>query len=162
MNLAIIIPSYNSNNSLSKLIEIINQDYSMNIIAVDDGSTDSSLERLKKFENTDDESGKSVMILSQSARGLSAARQLAVDNAKGEWVAITDIDVRPEIDWITKLVERVLHNNDENIGAVTGRTIFETTPNVVSKLRSVEIQQKYKNIHKFKKYLYFLLRRLRR
>ena len=38
MNLAIIIPSYNSNNSLSKLIEIINQDYSMNIIAVDDGS----------------------------------------------------------------------------------------------------------------------------
>ena len=128
------------------LKSLINQDYeNLDIIAVDDGSTDSSLERLKKFENNDDESGKSVMILSQSARGLSAARQLAVDNAKGEWVAITDIDVRPEIDWISKLVECALHNSDENVGAVTGRTIFETTPNVVSKLRSVEIQQKYKN-----------------
>jgi len=38
MNLAIIIPSYNSNSSLSKLIEIINRDYSKSIIVVDDGS----------------------------------------------------------------------------------------------------------------------------
>ena len=38
MNLAIIIPSYNSNSSLSKLIEIINRDYSKSIIVIDDGS----------------------------------------------------------------------------------------------------------------------------
>ena len=38
MNLAIIIPSYNSNNSLRELIEAINRDYSKSIIVVDDGS----------------------------------------------------------------------------------------------------------------------------
>ena len=38
MNLAIIIPSYNSNNSLRELIETINRDYSKSIIVVDDGS----------------------------------------------------------------------------------------------------------------------------
>jgi len=38
MNLVIIIPSYNSNRSLSELIEIINRDYDRDIIVVDDGS----------------------------------------------------------------------------------------------------------------------------
>ena len=38
MHIVIIIPSYNSNNSLSKLIDLINRDNSVNIIVIDDGS----------------------------------------------------------------------------------------------------------------------------
>ena len=37
-----------------------------------------------------------VPILVQEPKGLSSARQLALENSSGEWVAITDIDVRPD------------------------------------------------------------------
>ena len=126
---------------------LISQDYGdFEIVAVDDGSSDLSLERLKKFEDLSGEKhGVKIKILSQPPLGLSAGRQLAVENSDGDWIAITDIDVRPQIDWITNLIKCSEDNEQENVGAVTGRTIFETTPDVVSKLRSIEIQQKYRN-----------------
>lgn len=126
---------------------LIMQDYpEYEIIAVDDGSSDSSLEKLMKFDDPSGEKfGVRINILSQPPLGLSAGRQLAVENSNGDWIAITDIDVRPEIDWISNLMDCSKNNRDANVGAVTGRTIFETTPDVVSKLRSIEIQQKYRN-----------------
>ena len=75
----------------------------LEIIAVDDGSTDASKERLLKWKDEDAE--PSIRVLTQSAKGLSAGRQWAVEEAKGEWVAITDIDVRPEPDWIETMVD---------------------------------------------------------
>ena len=71
-----------------------NQTYRpLEIIAVDDGSTDGSKECLEKWHNTEDEIP--VFVYSQTATGLSAGRNLAVENSRGEWIAITDIDARP-------------------------------------------------------------------
>ena len=71
-----------------------NQTYRpLEIIAVDDGSTDGSTECLEKWHNQD--SDIPIQVLVQEAKGLSSARQLALEHSKGEWIAITDIDVRP-------------------------------------------------------------------
>lgn len=116
----------------------------LEIIAVDDGSIDGSKEALLKWHAEDREIP--IRILTQEARGLSAGRQYAVEQAKGEWVAITDIDVRCEIDWIENMVQEMMPiDGDENVVAVTGRTVFEHAGDIVSRVRSVEIATKYRS-----------------
>lgn len=115
----------------------------LEIIAVDDGSSDGSTARLKAW--ADEEGNPKITILSQAAQGLSAGRQWAVSEAQGEWVAITDIDVRPEPDWIEMMVDEIQPIDDaESVVAVTGRTVFAHDGDVVSRVRSMEIARKYR------------------
>jgi len=122
-----------------------NQTYRpLEIIAVDDGSVDGSTEKLLKWNNPANEI--STYVLTQDAKGLSSARQLALEKSNGEWVAITDIDVRPTQNWISNLFsETVPVDSEEDIVAVTGRTIFQKAEDLVSQLRSVEIEAKYRS-----------------
>ena len=116
----------------------------LEIIAVDDGSTDGSAPCLEKWH--DENAEIPIHILTQSPRGLSSARQLALEKSNGEWVAITDIDVRPGQNWIANLFAESKPVSDEEIVvAVTGRTIFERSDDLVSQVRSVEIASKYRS-----------------
>ncbi|MBT60068.1 MAG: hypothetical protein CMA63_00765 [Euryarchaeota archaeon] len=116
----------------------------MEIIAVDDGSTDGSKERLLRWH--DEKADIPIRVLTQEAKGLSAGRQYAVTEARGEWVAITDIDVRCEQDWIANMVKEMNPvDTVEQVVAVTGRTVFEHAEDIVSRVRSVEIATKYRS-----------------
>tara|TARA_Y100000766_G_scaffold285196_1_gene306989 strand:+ start:1154 stop:2281 length:1128 start_codon:yes stop_codon:yes gene_type:complete len=127
------------------LESLVTQTYRpLEIIAVDDGSIDGSKEKLLSWQDTEGEIP--IHILSQNADGLSAGRQRAVQQSKGDWIAITDIDVRPEPDWITNMVLEIKPiDKEESIVAVTGRTIFEHGGDIVSRVRSVEIATKYRS-----------------
>ena len=113
----------------------------LEIIAVDDGSTDNGLSKLQIWDG--DHNGIPVKVLHQSARGLSAGRNLAVSESKGEWVAITDIDCRPDPYWISEMYEVSSGLDDEEVFAVTGRTIFDEGDTTTSRLRSRSIARKY-------------------
>ncbi len=116
------------------------------IIVVDDGSTDETPNELRKWDDPLGARGPKTKILTQEPLGLSAARQHAIDNASGEWIAITDIDVRPEPNWLSHLMNAYQAcSEEENIVAVTGRTMFGIGSDPVSLLRSMEIERKYKS-----------------
>lgn len=119
---------------------------STEILVVNDGSTDGAESVLDDYHDPDGERGVPLRVHHQAALGLAAGRQWALSHAKGEWVAITDIDVRPEPDWITNLLAASTPVvTDENVVAVTGRTVFEQASDLVSRLRSVEISAKYRS-----------------
>lgn len=95
MKLSLIIPVYNVEeyiyNCLSSCIDQINSSDEVEIIVVNDGSTDNSINVIKsKFNNI-----PCIKLVSQDNEGLSSARNTGLKCAKGEYVWFIDSD-----DWI--------------------------------------------------------------
>jgi glycosyltransferase involved in cell wall biosynthesis len=81
------MPCYNGAAFLRSAIEsVLNQDYlgPVQLIVVDDGSSDESVAIASGFPQ--------VLVLSQTNQGPAAARNLAIDQAKGEFIAFLDAD----------------------------------------------------------------------
>jgi len=77
---SVVIPVYNSEKFLAESIEsVLNQTYkNLEIIAIDDGSTDKSLEILQQFSDK-------ITILSQPNQGLAAALNVGIKKINGKW-----------------------------------------------------------------------------
>ena len=88
--ISVIIPVYNTDKYLRECLEsVINQTLKdIEIICVNDGSTDNSLQILNEYANKD----KRIHIFTQTNSGPGLARNLGLDNAKGEYVAFVDGD----------------------------------------------------------------------
>jgi glycosyltransferase involved in cell wall biosynthesis len=84
---SVIIPTYNRWPMVAEAVEsVLEQAYSFfEIIVVDDGSTDGTRERLKKY-------GSSVVIISRQRSGVAASRNYGVSIAQGRYVAFLDSD----------------------------------------------------------------------
>ncbi len=99
--ISIVIPVYNSEQYLSNCLEsIINQTYkNLEIILVNDGSTDNSLDILKEYQKID----KRIKIINTENHGVSHARNTGIKNTKGEYISFVDSDDTIEIDTIETL-----------------------------------------------------------
>lgn len=88
--ISVIIPVYNVELYLRRCLDsVINQTYKkLEIIVVNDGSTDDSLNICKEYEQKD----KRVILIDQKNGGLSDARNKGINVAKGEYIAFLDSD----------------------------------------------------------------------
>ena len=95
--LSIVVPIYNSEKYLEKCVSsILNQYYrNIEVILVDDGSTDNSKEICLKFRDLDSR----IKVISTENRGVSSARNIGIENATGKYIAFVDSDdsVEPNI-----------------------------------------------------------------
>jgi glycosyltransferase involved in cell wall biosynthesis len=82
-----IIPTYNRASLVSEAIDsVLAQTYpQIEVIVIDDGSTDGTLEVLKRY-------GNRIQVISQPNAGPAAARNRGIDAAQGEMVAFLDSD----------------------------------------------------------------------
>lgn len=103
---SVIVPVYNVENYLEKCLESIsNQYYSeIEILVIDDGSTDSSGNIADSYKQRDDR----VTVIHQSNGGLSAARNSGLDIATGEYVCFIDSDDWIESDFISLLLDGII------------------------------------------------------
>jgi glycosyltransferase involved in cell wall biosynthesis len=94
---SVVIPNYNYAIYLKQCIEsVLNQTYSnLEIILVDDGSNDNSLEVARQFEDK-------IKIVTQTNLGVNAARNNGIKEAVGEFIAICDSDDY----WINNKIEK--------------------------------------------------------
>ena len=85
----VVIPLYNKENYISNTIEsVLAQNFKdFEVIVVDDGSTDRSYERIKKFEKF-----QNLSILQKINGGVSSARNLGIEKANGKYIALIDAD----------------------------------------------------------------------
>ena len=82
--ISVIVPIYNAEEYLNKcLASIVNQTYrELEIILVNDGSTDESLAICEKYKQVDDR----VVIINKHNEGLVRARKDGIRMAKGEYI----------------------------------------------------------------------------
>lgn len=100
--ISVIVPVFNAQRFLPKCIgSILNQSYkNLEVLLIDDGSTDKSLEICKKYEQKDSR----VVFISQENGGVSSARNNGLRRANGEYICFVDSD-----DWIPRKSIQVLY-----------------------------------------------------
>lgn len=88
--LSIVIPVFNAEKTLERCVDsILAQTFTdYEIILINDGSTDSSKRICEKLAAHDNR----IRVFNQSNQGASAARNVGLDNATGEWIAFIDAD----------------------------------------------------------------------
>lgn len=91
--ISVIVPVYNTSQYLTQCLDsLVNQTYrNLEIICVNDGSTDDSLQLLRKYEKDDSR----ILVIDQKNAGLSEARNSGVAVATGDWLMFVDSD-----DWV--------------------------------------------------------------
>lgn len=90
VKISVIIPCYNVAKYLGECLDsVLKQTFQdFEVICVNDGSTDKSLEILQQYAEKD----ARIKIIDQENKGLSEARNIALDMAQGEFIAFADSD----------------------------------------------------------------------
>ena len=110
---SIVIPVYNNEIYLEKCLDsIINQTYdNIEIILINDGSSDNSLAIMKKYSKKD----KRIIIIDKENEGVSTARNIGIKKCSGEYITFVDSDDYLEFDAIEKLYHEI---NTKNVDIV--------------------------------------------
>ena len=103
IKVSVIMPIYNAGEYLSRAIgDVLSQTLTeLEIICVDDGSTDNSLDIIKSFRQKD----QRVSIVTESNAGASVARNKGLEHASGEYIIFLDADDFFEKDLLQKLYD---------------------------------------------------------
>jgi len=118
---SVVVPCFNGEKMLEKAIEsVLSQTVwdSMELIIVDDKSTDGSLELLKQY----DDNPKITVLKNEINRGISATKNHAIRAAKGELVAFLDQD---DIWWKDKIEKQSSLFLDSEIGLAVCSVIYQ-------------------------------------
>lgn len=105
VDVSIIMPVYNAIKYIDDTLQsILNQTYkNFEVIIVDDGSFDGTIEICEKISRTDER----IRIITQRNRGISSARNVGLENSKGEYICFCDHDDRMKKDFLAIMMSRI-------------------------------------------------------
>ncbi|GAA4885963.1 glycosyltransferase family 2 protein [Flaviramulus aquimarinus] len=137
---SVVIPLYNKEKYIENTLKsVFNQTFrNFEIVVIDDGSTDKSLEiakqNLKAFEN--------YKIIIQKNKGLSATRNIGVSNAKGDVIAFLDADDFWHTDFLKRIYNLYLEFPEASLFGTSyflkysDKVVLEITKNIDAKLNN--------------------------
>lgn len=87
---SVVVPLFNAEKYISQCLEsLLNSTYkNLEIILIDDGSTDSSLKIISDFKSGDSR----IKVIRQKNQGAGAARNVGIENSKGDYILFVDAD----------------------------------------------------------------------
>jgi glycosyltransferase involved in cell wall biosynthesis len=136
---SIVIPIFNSEKYLNEcLLSIIEQTYkNIEIIAVNDGSTDGSKSICDKYAKSD----KRLKIINRSNKGVSSSRNIGLRRSKGDYITFADSDDWLEPDAIENMVSII---ERENVDCVRTATFISSKTKEREDELSLEEKKYYK------------------
>lgn len=151
--ISVIIPTYNEEEVITDCLQsLLNQSHAnFEIIVVDDGSTDSTIEKVKSFTHQK----PLITILLQKHLGAGAARNLGAKQAKGDILVFVDADMTFDKNFVKDLTDLIISGkaigtystnekllNTDNQWAVCWNLNFSGKVHEVTTLREETITQK--------------------
>lgn len=107
------MPTYNCESYIEKSIQsVIDQSYLIwELIIINDGSIDNTLDICKKYAHQDSR----IKVFSQKNKGVSVARNKGITNAVGKYISFLDSDDTYHKDFLSKLLDSITENNGYDI-----------------------------------------------
>ena len=107
--ISIIIPCFNAEKTLEKCLKsVVQQSYAnLEIIIIDDGSTDETSLIYNKFQSNDER----ILVLKQQNSGVSKARNTGVKAATGDYICFVDSDDWAELNYCSELYSLLVGEN---------------------------------------------------
>ncbi len=120
MKISVIIPIFNSSKTLKRTLDsVINQSYrNLEIILVNDGSTDDSLKICQEYATKDNR----IRIVNKTNQGVGKARNSGIDIATGDFISFVDSDDTMDKEFYSQLIATQI---------VTGADIVESGAKVI-------------------------------
>lgn len=120
---SVIIPVYNVEKTIKKCIDsIINQTFrDLEIIIVNDGSTDKSLEICKNYKSLDSR----ILLISKKNGGLSSARNAGITMSKAKYISFVDGDDFINRDMISRMINGFTLSDEVDITIVGHNVVDE-------------------------------------
>ena len=85
--LSIIVPVYNVGDKINRLVNSIEKNDEIEIILVDDGSDEKTVNNLKKFEGK-----KNITVILKEHTGVSVTRNIGIEKSIGKYITFADAD----------------------------------------------------------------------
>ena len=103
--ISVIIPVYNAEHTLQQMVDSLNKQTFQNfeVILVDDGSTDGSLELCRALA----EQSERYTVYTQENQGAYAARNTGLSHVTGEYVTFVDADDGLDARYLERLLEEI-------------------------------------------------------
>lgn len=137
----IVIPMYNGAGYIQRVLEgVLSQRYEgrMEVIVVDDGSTDNSSDLVRPYVNKG-----TIRLLEQSNQGAARATNNGIEAASNSIICLVDSDVLLHQNWLAKIMEEF---KDPTVAAVQG---YYKTPKSISiwgRVMGYDIEKRYDDI----------------
>ena len=134
-SLSVLIPAYNEEKTILKTLDaVLKSEYpreKFEVIVINDGSTDSTEEKVKSYLRK----YKELRLFSKENSGKADSMNQAVKIAKGDFVVIIDADSYPDKDSLIKMA-KFFH--DEEVGGVTGAAFVHNKNKILEKCQALE------------------------
>lgn len=146
---SIVVPIYNAEETLNRCLDsLINQSYkNIEIVCVNDGSSDSSLKILNEYHDKDN---RIVVIDNDKNRGCSFTKNRGIDNATGEFICFVDSDDYVESNMVYELVKFQKENNLDLVKCHYNNYEDGKLKNTILNYQEEKILNTKKDINEFK------------
>ncbi len=133
---SIIVPVFNVKSYVSECVgSLCRQTYTnLEILLVDDGSTDGSGEVCDEYADRDER----IRVIHQANRGLSGARNTGLDNVQGEYIAFVDSDDLVSPNYVETLYELLMRYDADIAACAYIKVTTEQLTNIREKVLSLD------------------------
>jgi len=126
--ISVIVPVYNAEKDISRCIEsICNQTYRhLEVLLIDDGSTDRSGDICKRYQNADER----IVYIKKDNGGQASARNVGLDHSTGDYIAFVDSDDYIEETMFSEMMSAIIDTNSDLCICGIKKTRGEKTTNI--------------------------------